>query len=300
MNRVMSRVSSKVAPKVGQWAALAGVALVLSAGLVMRGGAAPEPVLQPAASAVPEAREADSAPSLVHERRALEAELPKYLDTAETLAEYWGKDWPDVEAELFPGGVDPEELSRIQPWPEVADVHLATMDPTGDMRVEALYRQLLAWPGWEYRGTYADRPEPKMAELTPDSLFWATRCPGSSDLGQAQVEQLEGEFRELNSELDGLVRAYLDGLAAAVRFEFERGGYERAPLRFRDSAERSDDELYSRKVTAGGWTTRMQLCASQYPGLGLLKAQIDSLRQTRQERLKQRVSALRQQQEPAS
>jgi len=296
----MKTVSRKVVPRVGSWVVVAGAAVVLSAGLVMRGGAEPEVGLEPALAQGVEDFGSSSL-TLPSEREVLvPAPTPEYLDPEATLLDFWGEAWPEVQRELFPDGVNASELSPIVPWSEVEELHFEAMVPNGDMRVEALYRKLVSWPGWEFRGGYANRPDKKVAELTPDSLFWSTRCRGVSDLDQQDVEQLELDFKQLNAELDALARAYIDGIGAAVRYEFDRGGFERAPIAFRKPADRSETELYSHKVSAGGWVTRIQLDASDHPSLGLLKDEIDDLRQKRKRQLRVRVAELRQAPQPAS
>jgi len=107
------------------------------------------------------------------------------------------------------------------------------------------------------------------------------RSSAIEDVDAKVVDALEEHFRGMNSELDGLVRAFIEGAGVAVRFEFERGVFDRAPVAFPGPDQEFDDELYSRKVTAGGWVTRIQITAANYPSLGLLRAEIEDLRQRR-------------------
>lgn len=294
MKRTMHRTTKSGALRIGRWTLVAGAAMALSVGIVFRGGATASPG-QPLA---PESRWVAAPAQLVETElsalRAPEAQPEQlYLDPLETLRSYWGAAWPDVEAQLFPEGLEAAELAPIVPWPDVEEIHLEMMAPNQDSRVEALYRRLVAWPGWEFHGANPYRPDSRLAELTPDSLFWATRCSGVDDLSQADVEALETQFVEVNSELDGLARAFIEGAGAAVRFEFERGGFERAPVAFLEEAAKAEDELYSRKVSAGGWVTRIQITASGHPGLGLLREEIERLRARRAEDLRAAVQALK-------
>jgi hypothetical protein len=305
MKKIMQQTLDLAPPRVGTWTLAAGAVLVLSVGLVLRGGASPASTsaLTPLeAKLVQKEMSTDVQLSATRESQVVAQDV-QALDPEETLSSFWGERWTEVESELFPDGFDAAGLQPILPWEQVREAHYALMAPDGECRVEALYRRLVSWPVWEFYGAHPYRADPRFAELTPLSLFQATRCAGVRELDQAEIEQLELRFSALNSELDGLARAFIDGVGAAVRHEFEHGGYERAPVGFPDVLARSDTDVYSRKISAGGWVTRISLDATTNPSLALLKDEIDALRKRRANELREAVAELsssRQASRPAS
>lgn len=283
MARPQLRSRDSDSGSVRSWTLTAAAALALSVGLVLRGTATPgaHQPLQPEG-----ARSVASPETSLGDPEAGREALPEtaavtYLDPFQLLPSFWGADWPKVEAELFPGGLESASLTPILPWDDVRELHLDVLAPDRDHRVEALYRRLMSWPGWEFYGEFPVRPDRAYAKLTPTSLASALRVKPIEDLDQAQVGALEEQFRAMNSELDGLLRAFIEGAGVAVRFEFERGVFDRAPVAFPGMDPEFDDELYSRKVTAGGWVTRIQITATHHPSLGLLRNEIEALRARR-------------------
>ena len=285
MTRGMAPPRTRRSGLAATWVAAAAVLVLVLVGLALRGTDEPGPgrVLPGPVTPVGQVDVA-AAPG---PRTPVAARAPgPALDLTEALEAHWGERWPEVAALLAGDGYLVEPLPELRPWSEVAAAHAEVLNATSDVQRDLLYRRLMAWPGREYD----DHPDqvPVGAGSPAEALASSLGLPELADLDELGVARLEERLADTNAELDGVVRAYMEGVAAVVADHVRTGGPERVPLAFpRDEAELEGEAAFFCAATRiGGWASRVRLTASRYPDLAAIEAEIRTLRDRRRDEVR--------------
>ena len=197
---------------------------------------------------------------------------------------HWGERWDEVRALLQAQGKLPAELPDIAPWGEVAEYHRRLLSPVSDGERDKYYRGLMDWPGMEYDDA-ADFPLAGYGQATPASLAKHLELPELAGLDPDQVLELERHCRDLNSELDAVVRSFMEGIGQVVDHRFRTGTIEHGPLALPDdeAAFTGPPSFFGASTQGGGWVSRVSLYEEDHPDLALIKRLIDELKERRRE-----------------
>jgi len=217
------------------------------------------------------------------------AQTYELLDPREVLVSFYGERWPEVEAELFPDGIDAVSLPPICAWEDAGPVLIEALAPDSPNRVDIGYRNLVRWPGW----TYSEDPKypipAETADLTPEALAACLGEPRIAMVDQTTVERWDQELLQLNHELDLTARRYLEQAGAVVRQSFASGSIDRAPVAFTDQAKAKQPQpgaLMTSSFGALGWRARFTLQSEDHPELARLRDEVRSLQRQRLDHVK--------------
>jgi hypothetical protein len=207
------------------------------------------------------------------------SDKPQRRTVRETMAEYWGAGWPELEARLRKEGVDLDRLLEpgdLLPWEEAEPLVHESFIGSAEM-IQQSWKAAVDWP---------ETVDAKFIEAT-----FGVNVEQLTDADIAHVDQLG---KEHGYEIRNTSEALWVGLQSALESRWGQNLYERSPLNLRGAAgERGRRVLVITSGAAGGWCVGATIYEDEFPEVVQLRSQLDQLKNERKKAIESYLASVK-------
>jgi hypothetical protein len=204
---------------------------------------------------------------------------PRRRTVRETMAEYWGAGWPELEARLRKEGVDLDRLLEpgdLLPWEEAEPLVHESFVGSASM-IQKSWQAAIDWP-----------------ETVDAKFIEATFGVNAERLTDADIAHVDQIGREHGFEIRNTSEALWTGLQSVLESKWSQNQYERSPLNLRGAAgERGRPVLVITSGAAGGWCVGATIYEDEFPEVVQLRSQLDQLKNERKKAIESYLASVK-------
>jgi hypothetical protein len=182
----------------------------------------------------------------------------------EVLADYWGADWPRIQAALVKEGKDLSAPFHMVSWEEQSEVIYEMMFHLSEEDLAEWRSNLLRWP----------------EELTSEWLVGRELLPSGTELSPDQLGEISDLAATWNDDIRWKAEDYLILLSAELQRRWDTGDFQRAPYSTYGIPD-VPDAFYSSAAATSCWNARVSLSRSQHPDMHAINNEVGELARQR-------------------